>query len=159
VIHEISSQRRQHAINDYGQRTVANEELEASTMSLRTTNPATFAENSRSRFTNEGSPGKISLQANFERENLRNRRRRAKRKQSFVSTLANELLAYADRLQDPDGMGGTVGAMYGVFGIPKYASKSASVRADIQELSKLMTVFLIEEDYTSQVFPFLFIND
>jgi hypothetical protein len=137
---------------------VSEEELQAADLSLRTTDPKVFLENKVRRFDGNNSPGKLSFDANHKREHLKAKRQRKKRKQRYNSEMANELLAYADAMQRPEGVlpendkgGKIVGGLYGVFGIPTYAAKASSARAEMEFLSRLMCVFMIDEAYTSQV--------
>jgi hypothetical protein len=152
AILEQSADARRNHLDDVHRREVDPDELQAQTRSLDTMDAGTYRENGKERFIKPTSPGAKSLDANRAHRGFR--RRRFARKQSFRANMCNELLAFADQLQmqqDRAKVGDRVPGMFGVFGRPMFASRGSCNRSDIVYMAKLMPVFLVEEDYTSQV--------
>jgi hypothetical protein len=150
--HEKSPGNRKHLIDHACREDNDLSDVEAaSRLSLRTSNLTTFRENVKARFFDLDAPGRRLLTASRARRGLR--RKRMSRRQGYNSTLANDFLAYDDAFHYRNGLkdGAVVPAFVGAFGIPTYKAKSSPARADIEWLAKKMLVFMINEDYSSQV--------
>jgi hypothetical protein len=128
-------------------------ELEAQKLTLRTVHGDKFAQNARDRFLDAAGPGVAAIQANRRRRDSGAIERHKARRCSYDSTFLNELLAADDANHLAQGKkdGDEIPGFCLVIGRITYNTKSSSAKADIEYLSRFVPVFLIDENYSSQV--------
>jgi hypothetical protein len=154
ICHQKTTRHRRHKIDDCGRREVGDNELQASNLTLRTIDVDDLRKNAHARFRAPNGPGLIARARNKAARGAK--RARSARHQSYQRTMFNELLGIADTIKRNDKQlnakeGDEVPGVYGIFGKPIFGSKSSSNRKVIAFLAKFMTVFLLDEEYTSKV--------